>query len=63
MQRQAAELLMESGQMEADADLFRQAEDWQGLIRLLVQHAKALFEQGRNATLQQWLVSVPPALR
>jgi len=55
----AAVLLEESGRTEEAAVLFRDAEDWKGLTRLLLRWAQSLIVQGRNKTLEEWIGSIP----
>ena len=55
----AAVLLEESGRPEEAAALFRDAEDWEGLVRLLLRWAQSLIPQGRYRTLEKWIESVP----
>ncbi len=58
-QRRAAALLEESGRGEDAALLFSGAQDWDGLVRLILNHAQSLVRQGRNQTLQKWIEGVP----
>jgi two-component SAPR family response regulator len=55
----AAVLLEESGRPEEAAALFRDAEDWKGLARLLLRWAQSLILQGRNKTIEEWIGSIP----
>ena len=55
----AAILLEDSGRMEEAAALFRDAEDWKELARLLLMYARSLILQGRNKTLEEWIGSIP----
>ena len=59
IQRTAAELLMESGQIEDSALLFRNAGDWEGLSKLILSQARTLVSQGRSKTLEEWISSIP----
>lgn len=59
LQLAAAKLLEESGQIENAAELFIEARDWDGLIRLVLNHAQSLASQGRNRTLEGWLSRIP----
>jgi len=61
MQRAAA-ILEKSGEAEDSAALYRAANDWASLARLILAQAPALLAQGRNATLEQWLIGLPPVL-
>lgn len=63
VRRDAAVILEESGRMESAAALFRAAKDWDGLIRLILSQAQALITQGRNRTLEEWIVSIPEMVR
>ena len=59
IQRSAAGLVMESGQIEGAAALLIDAGDWKGLIPFLLNHAPALMAQGRIKTLIEWLGAIP----
>jgi ATP/maltotriose-dependent transcriptional regulator MalT/two-component SAPR family response regulator len=59
----AAVLLEESGRPEEAATLFRDAEDWKELARLLLRWAQSLILQGRNKTLEEWIGSIPKKIR
>jgi LuxR family maltose regulon positive regulatory protein len=56
---QAARLLEEAGRIEEAVTLYREAEEWNGLIRLILGHARILLEQGRWKTLNEWLTGLP----
>lgn len=59
IQREAALLLEQSGQIEDAARLYRDAGDRQGLSRMVIQHARDLLLQGRNNTVQEWIAGIP----
>jgi len=59
VQRKAAELLAESGQIEDAARLYRDAKDWDGLVSLIALQAQALVTQGRSGTVADWIAGVP----
>ncbi|MEO0249957.1 MAG: hypothetical protein ABIN58_10610, partial [candidate division WOR-3 bacterium] len=59
LRQQAGLLLEESGQIEDAAELFREAGDWEQLIRLTLTHARALMAQGRSKTLRDWITVIP----
>jgi len=59
LRRRAARLLLEEGRADAAAALFRQAADWEGLTGLVLAHAAALMQQGRNQVLGGWIRSLP----
>ena len=59
IRKAAATLLEESGYVEDAAGLFRGAEDWEALARVILSQARFLFLQGRNQTLLEWLGSLP----
>lgn len=52
-------LLEESEQEEDAAVLFTDAQDWDGLVRLILGQAQSLILQGRNQTLQKWIEDIP----
>jgi ATP/maltotriose-dependent transcriptional regulator MalT/DNA-binding SARP family transcriptional activator len=60
--RTAAKLLDSAGRIEAAAELLRDAQDWEGLARLIHVHATTLFAQGRAQTVEHWLDDLPPAI-
>ncbi len=62
IQKRAAALLEESGQIEDAAELFIETKDWDGLIRMVLSHARALMKQGRSKTLETWLTSMPSGI-
>ncbi len=55
----AAGLLATAGQMEAAAELYRQAQDFNGLAQVIQQAAKSFIEQGRVGTVRAWLDALP----
>ena len=59
LQVTAARLLEDAGQIEAAAELYIEAADWMGLLRLLMNCAPTLVEQGRTQLLAQWLTAIP----
>lgn len=63
IQRSAAALLEESGQIEEAAKLFLDVADWIGAKRLLINHALVLVLQGRSKTLEDWILAVPEEVR
>jgi ATP/maltotriose-dependent transcriptional regulator MalT/DNA-binding SARP family transcriptional activator len=62
LRRTAAGLVEAAGRMDEAAGLLHEAEDWEGLALLVHRHAQTLLEQGRGATLEQWLDRLPPRL-
>jgi ATP/maltotriose-dependent transcriptional regulator MalT/DNA-binding SARP family transcriptional activator len=63
IRQNAAAQLEESGRTEEAAALFRDAEDWKGLVRLLLRYAQSLTLQGRNKSLEKWIESIPKGVR
>jgi LuxR family transcriptional regulator, maltose regulon positive regulatory protein len=59
MRKRAAALLAGTGQFEDAVALYRETEDWPAYVALLLEHAAALFEQGRHRQLLQWLGTIP----
>ena len=59
IQRNAAALLEESGQVEDAVALLRDMKDSQGVARLILSHAPTLIGQGRNKTLEEWFSCIP----
>lgn len=59
LQRQAAQLLKESGQVEDAVGLFFEIGDLTSLIPILYEQARPLLSQGRSRTLEQWIERLP----
>ncbi len=59
IQKQAASLLLQSGQIEDAAELFSQAGAWEELSGLVMEHAQSFIMQGRNTTVGKWVSSIP----
>ena len=62
IQRAAAVLLEKSGQAEDAIPLLREAEDWEGLARLIQDQAPIVAGQGRTQTVEEWIGSLPAAV-
>ena len=62
MRRKAGRLLQAAGRIEEAAELFREAQDWSGLTRLISRNASALVAQGRSKTLYAWIKAIPAAM-
>ncbi len=63
VQKRAAALLEESGQVEDAASLYLDAQDWEHLVRLILSTAQSLIVQGRSKTLEQWIAGIPEIIR
>jgi LuxR family maltose regulon positive regulatory protein len=59
IQRSAAQTLETSAQVDDAVELYRETQDWQGMIRLILQNAHALVTQGRSETLERWILALP----
>ncbi len=59
IQREAAALLEQSGQIEDAARLYGDAGDWYGLTKLTITHAQEFLMQGRNNTIAEWIAGIP----
>ena len=57
----AAAALEETGHTEDAAGLLRQADDWEGIARLILKNAPTMVAQGRTQTLMEWLGALPAA--
>lgn len=57
--KKAAGLLEEAGMTEEAALLYKEAEDWEGMLRLVLTHAKDMISQSRNKTLEGWITCIP----
>lgn len=62
LKQKAAMIQIEEGQIEDAAGLFIAAEDWQGLIQLILENAQLFIMQGRSKTLQEWIAFIPEEL-
>jgi len=60
--RRAAILLEKDGQAGAAVPLLREAGDGEGMVRLILRHARFMVEQGRNRSLEEWLNGLPQGL-
>ncbi len=63
LQRAAASALEKRDRPDEAAALLREAQDWEGLSRLIRDHAARLAGQGRAGTLAEWLSSLPARMR
>ncbi len=63
LQGSAASALERLGRPEEAAGLLCEARDWDGLSRLIRDHAAPLVAQGRGQTLAEWIAILPPAMR
>ncbi|MEN6622810.1 MAG: BTAD domain-containing putative transcriptional regulator [Smithella sp.] len=61
IQHHAGVILEKEGQIEDAVSLLRDAADYEGIARIIMTHAPAMFKQGRYTTLRQWLESLPHA--
>ena len=55
-------ILVESGEIEAAADLSRHARDWDQCVQLVARYSRELLDQGRSATVLEWLAAIPAAV-
>ncbi len=62
VQRRAAAVLKESGQIEDAIELFSGSGEWNEVASLISQHAPSLLAQGRYRTLKDWLDRLPQAM-
>ncbi len=62
LQRRAAELLEGNGQIEGAAMQLINAQDWEGLLRLVSRHFAGLLRQGRAQTVESWLHALPTTI-
>jgi DNA-binding SARP family transcriptional activator len=62
LQKKAAAILEENGQVEDAVQLLRKAEDWSESVKLILKHAKSLIGQGRGKTLDNWIKGLPEAV-
>ncbi|MEJ2465766.1 MAG: BTAD domain-containing putative transcriptional regulator [Candidatus Thiodiazotropha sp.] len=62
LRRRGAAAFEKHGLLEEAADLSCQAEDWPGLLRLVLVMADSLIAAGRYQVLQAWLQRIPAAV-
>jgi LuxR family maltose regulon positive regulatory protein len=62
VQRRAAGILKDSGQTEAAAELYRDAEDWEALTKLICENAPMFMSQGRMKVVEQWTGVIPETI-
>ncbi|MBI4767289.1 MAG: hypothetical protein HY787_22300 [Deltaproteobacteria bacterium] len=60
--RQAAKLLEQDGQIEAAISLFRDLNDWEEMVQLILKQAPSMVAEGRNRPLEEWLSSLPKGM-
>lgn len=62
--RQRAASALESVQHYDEAfHLYREAQDWQAIARLVEEHGQSLLGQGRASTLRNWIMALPEIVR
>ncbi len=59
LQGRSAHILKANGQIEEAARLFIEAEEWEGLSELILQHAGDFLAQGRLRLPESWLAVLP----
>lgn len=59
LQRLAAHFLREAGEISEAAHLLRQAEDWPGLVDLILTEAGSAIGSGRYRTVEEWIRGLP----
>jgi len=62
LNRRAAILLEEYGQVESAIRLLRKNEDWDNLAHAILKHGPVIHAQGRDSLLGKWLQDLPPAI-
>ncbi len=62
VQHKTAEILEGYGQFEDAIVLYRNAEEWASMARLILTQAQAMIVEGRNKTLEEWISHVPQAI-
>jgi len=55
----AAHLLSEVGEFDEAIELLRRIEDWEGMVRIILQAARPTLIQGRSQTLDGWISRLP----
>ncbi len=58
IRNRAAVLLEEAGQFEEAIELFRETNNWPGIIRIILKNAPSMLMQGRYKTLHDWISSL-----
>lgn len=62
LRQRAGKLLEETGQVDDAFHLYRAAQDWDGVTRLILGNAEVLLGQGRGKTLREWISVLPKAI-
>ncbi len=63
IQIQAADILLNQGDVTHAAGLLRQAQDWDKLLALILKHAQSTLEKGHFSTLRHWITSLPKKMQ
>lgn len=59
LQKKAALILYEAKRLKDAFELFRDCAEWEGIARLVMEHASEFIKQGRGKVLEEWLTSLP----
>lgn len=59
IQRTGAQLLAETGHLEAAVELFTNIKDWHAIAKLVSDQSAALIGAGRHKTINEWLKKIP----
>lgn len=62
IQKNAAVLLEESGQVEDALEIFCAVHEWAEVVRIILQQAKILLAQGRSEVVRGWIACLPSSL-
>ena len=63
LQRNAADLLIKEGRIEEAVLVLQAAEDWEGLVQVILGQAQELVATGRIQTLEAWILCIPEPVR
>lgn len=61
-QTQAAQILIQKGDIEDAVTLLCESSDWKTLIGIILSHADSLIHQGRTQTLSVWITRLPKSI-
>lgn len=62
IRRKAGDIVKAAGRVEAAAELYRDAKDWEELTKLIRENAPTLMGQGRMKVVEEWIACIPQSV-
>ncbi len=62
IRRRAGGIVKKAGHVEAAAELYRDAEDWEALTELICENARTFMGQGRMKVVEEWISAIPQSI-